>query len=177
MDPLPIAPRTPSDAGDCALASRLGAFYDGELDAPAAARVQDHLRDCPACRAEVDGIRELSQLAGMIGNEGMSVAALRRVHHSIEREQPYSILRIASILSGLAASVLVVGTVWLADMPDAPPPRVRVVERDNSPAWEGYAVNLDRYENLIESHDQTLLADADSRLADWILHDLNRRGK
>ena len=36
------------------LRRRLDPYLDGELDALAAAAVEDHLADCPACRDEAD---------------------------------------------------------------------------------------------------------------------------
>src|SRR5439155_25392529 len=37
----------------------LSAYADGRLDAPAAARVEAHLASCGACRARVEGLREV----------------------------------------------------------------------------------------------------------------------
>lgn len=41
---------------------RLGAWLDGELPAPEAKRISDHLERCPACRLEARGHRQLMDL-------------------------------------------------------------------------------------------------------------------
>ena len=40
----------------------LSAYQDGELDAALAGDVGRHLRDCPACRAEWEGLQELGRV-------------------------------------------------------------------------------------------------------------------
>ena len=40
----------------------LEAYYDGELDAGKAARVEEHLQTCALCRQELDSLRSLSAL-------------------------------------------------------------------------------------------------------------------
>jgi anti-sigma factor RsiW len=41
---------------------RLSAYLDGELSAGDAAAVEEHLRTCPACRAELDALSRVRQL-------------------------------------------------------------------------------------------------------------------
>lgn len=38
----------------------LGAYHDGELTADRRQQVEEHLQDCPACRAELEALEELS---------------------------------------------------------------------------------------------------------------------
>ena len=40
----------------------LGAYHDGELGAAAARKIEAHLAECGACRAELEEIRRLSDL-------------------------------------------------------------------------------------------------------------------
>lgn len=43
--------------GACARVHRLSAYLDGELPRQEERAVEDHLADCPGCRAELDGLR------------------------------------------------------------------------------------------------------------------------
>ena len=45
---------------DCKSRPFLVAYYDGELDERARRQIEEHLRDCPACCAELAEMRELS---------------------------------------------------------------------------------------------------------------------
>ena len=52
-------------------------WLDGELDPSAAMRIEEHIAECPACRAEADMVRSLKRsLAGL--REGPASPALRR---------------------------------------------------------------------------------------------------
>lgn len=55
---------TGRDTGPCEMREALGGYLLGALDAEEAARVAEHLAECPRCRAEYD---ELSELPGLLG--------------------------------------------------------------------------------------------------------------
>jgi predicted anti-sigma-YlaC factor YlaD len=63
--------------------ARLGAYQDRELDAAAAARVEQHLHACPACRqlAETMARAEcgLQQLSNLEPSEGFTRAVMARI--------------------------------------------------------------------------------------------------
>ena len=147
MDPKQPVQRANKTSGDgCEFQSRLGAFHDGELDADAERIDERHLALCEACRAELQGIRELSDMAGQIGLDGMSPVALRRLHRAIDRQRQYaSVFRIAGVLTGLAASAMVVGAAWLWDAPGSgyrSQPKIVRIEAGPTDKWEYLAMNL-----------------------------------
>jgi anti-sigma factor RsiW len=167
---------------DCEYRSRLDAFHDGELDPLAHEQFERHLEACPACAAQVRELRRVARLFDALADEPMSASALARVHHAVDQvedEPPLGILRIAAVLTALAASVLVIGSAWLWEAPGAGArPHVVVYHPQPSAAWERVALTLepDRLPRTAwEVGDRTRLADADARLADWMLDNLDAR--
>ncbi|HZK81228.1 MAG TPA: zf-HC2 domain-containing protein, partial [Humisphaera sp.] len=157
-------------------------FHDGELGNDTERMVERHMASCEVCRLELKEIRELSALADQIGQEGMSPLAVRRIHKAIDAEQQnYSIFRIARVLTGLAASAMVVGAAWLWDVPDSGHQSKHVIVRiDPGPTdkWEYLAVNLkpdplptERW----EANNQQMLADA--RFSNWMIEGLGGSGR
>ena len=108
---------------ECNYRSRLGAYHDGELAPQPARELERHIESCPACTAELAELRNMSGLFTVFSDERMSRAALARAHNAVEREgtQP-SLLRIAGLLAGLAASAMVIGSAWLWETPARPKP-------------------------------------------------------
>jgi hypothetical protein len=158
----------------CETSAQLSAYYDGELDPAAAARIEQHLPGCDECRSELNEIRELSVLAARIGEEGMSSGGLRKIHRLVDLDQGYFILRIAGALTGLAASVMVIGSVWLREIPAKPAASGQIVIIDSaSPAWN-VAMNIDvppLPRSSADVREQPMVAD--SHLAAWMLDDLS----
>lgn len=167
---------------DCEYRSRLDAFHDGELDPLASEQFERHLETCPDCAAEVRELRRVARMFDALAEDPMSAGALARVHHAVDQvedEPPLGILRIAAVLTALAASVLVIGSAWLWESPGggAQLPRVAVYHPQPTAAWERVALmQPDRLPRTAwEIGDRTRLAEADARLADWMLDNLNAR--
>lgn len=165
---------------DCSYLDRLGTFYDGELDPLTAEEVENHVRTCALCRAELREIGNLSVRFDTMRGALPPEKLLARAHGAIDdgAGRPGSqLLWIAGMLSGLAASVLVIGSAWLADAPglpaERPAPRVVVLPLQVSD-WERVAMTL-RVDPLpgvpTDAPDRQMLADA--RLADWMLRNLS----
>ena len=173
---IPISP-DPHDAGECCEYSRrLSAFHDGELDPASSGEVEMHLSACPRCREELDELRDLSAQASLIGQEGISTSGLRKIHRAIDSDDRYSILRIAGVLTGLAASVVVIGSVWLSEIPASRPAQPIVVISESVPDWSRVAVDLHvdplPTAELEVNHRQMF---ADARMAEWMFDGLNGR--
>lgn len=175
------APTSQDDASQdaCGFSRRLGALHDDELPSGAARAVRTHLAACGACQRQWMEIEQLSLLARQVASEGMSLAAMQRILGAIDEEPAgaYSILRLAGVLSALAASALVVGGVWLSELSD-PPPAVRpVVIRHDAADWEKVASSFDVGGRLPLGSDAAAgdrQAVADGRLVDWMLKSLDR---
>ena len=155
----------------------LGAFFDGELSADERRRVEAHLRKCPQCTEQLQMIRQASQVLAQHSWDDLKPAELRRVHEAIDREAERPILRIGGTLGLVAASVLIVSCAWLMELPAANSggtQRQTTVAAAPAEPWEQVATTL-RADPLQQqaSDDTTQLADADAKLADWMLEGLS----
>jgi len=92
---------------ECELAGRLGAYHDGELSGPARAEIEQHLRHCPSCAAELERIRRLSTLLHSVSTPKPSPVALAQWHRRIDLEPSFRIRRLAETLAAVAAVILV----------------------------------------------------------------------
>ena len=119
----------------------------------------------------------MTRLFHPLKEERLTPSELAAMHEAVDvspRAQPPSVFRIAIVLTGLAASVLIVGATWLAELPSISPlPRRVVILPAAAPAWERVALTLqtDPFPPRPWQHRQGP-ALADARLADWMLHDL-----
>src|SRR4051812_11891355 len=101
----------------CSLTSRIGAYYDDELDATTRRNVGEHLERCPECRAELDGVRQMSLLLGSVEADRLSDAEtddLRRRAEALADAPP---LRMFGGVMAAAASVLIVCGAWWNELP------------------------------------------------------------
>ena len=150
----------------------LGAYHDGELADADRTRVEAHLRDCPACAAELAAIRESSRLLRDSRFDELTERDLRKIHDAIDDVDDLSILRIGGSLGLIAASILIIGMAWLNALPsagrNATPTNVAAAP-PSSQSWERTAVTLRVYPPLpstdtIQRHDD--------QLADYMLEGL-----
>ena len=159
----------------CEFGASLGAYHDGELDSSAMAGVEAHLATCEPCREELGEIVELSVLAGRVGSAGMSSAAMRRIHRAIDADEGYSLLRISVVLTSLAASAMIVGSVWLSEIPASRSLQPEIVVNPDAAPWTSVAMGEVRADRLprteLEMREQPMLAD--NRLATWMLEGLS----
>jgi anti-sigma factor RsiW len=108
--------------GICEYSNQLGPYLDGQLDAGQRTVLEAHLRDCGECDAELSELRGLSRLFAAAAGPFLSDRAMGRFHNRIseledDQEQAertaYRVLRITRILTGIAACLLVAGSLWL----------------------------------------------------------------
>src|SRR5437764_11454560 len=106
---------------ECEYGILVSAYHDGQLDAERARQVEVHLAACPACAAELEGLRRLSRaLAGWQAPQ-MPEEVLGRLHEAVTGEvvaAERGVMRLARALSGVAAAVMIAGTLWLMGAPD-----------------------------------------------------------
>ena len=83
-------------------------YYDGELTPTAAARVEQHLRECPECRAFHAELGRLSELLAAAPLAAIGPAAVRRLQEARRTAaRDWGIRRAAGFLTAAAAAVLV----------------------------------------------------------------------
>ena len=123
---------------ECRFQPLISAYYDEELDVEQAAEISDHLKDCPNCTEELRLSRLMSSqihtATGQAGNHAGNVESgsgdlselMHRIHAAIDRQadapilekRNYDLLRTSRFLMAMAASVLIVCGVWLAELKD-----------------------------------------------------------
>lgn len=163
----------------CDFRSRLNAYHDGELTAEEMELFERHVQSCGDCAAELAEIRRLSSLFDDFASRPVEEPAVSRIHEAVDAldQTESGTLRIAGVLTALAASVLVVASVWLMEAPAAENERKQVVRIEApAPEWERVASTL-RADAMpgggpgIGPAREPALADAD--LANWMLRNLD----
>ena len=154
---------------DCTFACRVDAYYDGELDGEALAGFEAHLTDCAACREELESLRSLTGHFSTTTTSELISSELRDLYAIAKKPAERPLGGFAVGLLATAASLLVVGTAWLMEIPRLAPATPTVAVRE-VPDWEQFAMGgpvtpapgLD---------DRTAVAEND--LADWMLSGLS----
>ena len=160
---------------DCPYKFRLDALHDGELDPQERREIEMHVQNCPACGVALVEIRRMAALFEPLKGERLSGEELARVHAAMdEPADGPSVLRIATVLTGLAASVLIIGAAWLREMPSGSRANPTIVRAPAvAPAWERVAMTLQTDPLPFQPWQARAgPALADARLADWMLEDL-----
>src|SRR5687768_8965004 len=121
----------------------LPAYHDGELDPATRAQVEEHLHTCPACAAELDRLRAISEPLRALRNVEPTPQHWSRFRDAIDdAADDGRLFRTASTLAVMAASVLIVALAWLNVLSARPPRPVGPVAGAGTPwsspqqAWE-----------------------------------------
>lgn len=91
----------------------ISAYHDGELADAAAARLQLHIEDCPACRAELKRLEDVSTRISAIEIPHLDGEALGRIKSGFDPRRDRLVLRVSKAVTGLAASIAIVCSVML----------------------------------------------------------------
>jgi len=101
---------------------RLNAYLDGELAPNEALAVREHLRACPRCAAELDGLKQLNQALeaepGMAVPNGFArrLRAVAEERHVARAGLATSTARLHLVLSRIAAGVVVAAGLWVGGL-------------------------------------------------------------
>ena len=144
---------------DCERAKRLSAYHDGEVSEAERVSLEAHLEGCPACAAERNRLRRLSDLLSAAPRPEMSAEALARLHRAADDVAMADLGRMAKTLMAVAASILLVCAVWLWRS------HAGTESTEPIPAWETAAT----------AQEGTLATASDEQLARWIVQDLERK--
>ncbi|MDD4888373.1 MAG: zf-HC2 domain-containing protein [Phycisphaerae bacterium] len=142
----------------CERSNRLNAYHDGELSPPEAVELERHVRGCPACAAELDGLRRLTHALASEAEPELPASALRRFHRAVDRVARNGIVRFAETFAALAATIMLVCVLNLAHGSPA--------RQATMPVWEAAAVS--------ESAGESGSPSAEDLVASWISQDLSR---
>jgi anti-sigma factor RsiW len=120
---------------DCSFTQQIDAYHDGELDAARRADVERHLAQCADCAAALERLRSMSRWFADAPAPRLSQISLQRLHRRVDAVMDEGLLWTARILSGIAAAVLIVGSIWLVHVSTVP--RSAVVQVSSTPPWAG----------------------------------------
>jgi anti-sigma factor RsiW len=124
---------------DCQFKSRLSAYHDAELSAAETEAVNEHLPTCETCSSELGTIREVSAALSTYEPETISQIELARLHRAIDRVDDRGLIRLAGMLSAVAASVLIICMAWMSQS-SLPATIVQHPDALRVPAWEKLAL-------------------------------------
>lgn len=144
---------------ECEQASRLNAYHDGEMSPAGVAAMEQHLRQCPRCAAELERFRKLTGMIGSLPPPALPTSSLRRLHQAVDLQLAARLRRMAEVLAAVAAVVLVVCLIGLTRRTPAQG------SPGAMPVWE------------IEALAQPLepAAGSEEALASWMVRDLSLR--
>jgi hypothetical protein len=165
---------------ECSNLHRLSALHDGQLSNVEAQTLRAHVGECSQCAAVLDEISNLSLSFDDLRYCSMSTVGMVRAHSAANQaadanSSRYATIRIAGMLTGLAASIAIIAAAWMFDgdaRPAAAPKAAIVVAARVAVAsdWERMAITLDVGPAAVD--DRPILADA--AVADWMVRSLNR---
>lgn len=140
----------------------LGAYFDDELAPEGRQRVEEHLRDCPACARQLETLRDASRVLRDYPFGDITDRERMRLHEAVDAAIDRPIWRIGASLGLVAASILIVGLAWLnalspANKPAAP---AGVVAGPQPESWEKVAMTLRTDWAPTQAEDQVQLADS-----------------
>jgi anti-sigma factor RsiW len=150
----------------------LSAYLDGELSPEQAQRVERHVRECPMCAAELEQMRDVSLAISEYSFEDLRPDELARVHEAIDRGVDQPVWRLGVILSGLAASILVISATWLAELPPPTAHTRTEIAKVKLQSWERVAMTLRAPPLPLEAPDRGEIQVADAQFAHWMLNGL-----
>jgi len=142
----------------------LAAYMDGELDAAAKARVEEHLKSRVMCAQELELLKSASQLISSYDFQDITDEEITRIHDAVDEVADQRVWRIGGAMGLIAASVLIVSVAWLNVL--SPRTQKNTVATAPAPAWERMAMSL-RPELLPEDQNEIQIA------AQWMLDALS----
>lgn len=162
----------------------LSAYYDGEISPAQQAQIEAHLNSCAACRAELAALSAAMELVSVDELPALNRRELDETYLRIdlligEAGAERRLFRLGLLISGLAASFLVISIAWLEEMPVRRQAAASPIV--SAPAdWERIAVTLlpDPIPDSIDTPlDQRIrLANAEP-FANWMVNALATEGE
>jgi anti-sigma factor RsiW len=152
----------------------VSAYFDDELSPLDRAGVEEHLRECPRCAADLQFLRDASEMLKAQPFDDLDSDQRRRLHRAIDEDSArHTVWKIGMTICAAAASILIICGAWLWELP-APShlPRTPMAQ---APQWERMAMTLRAEPITPISEDDHMIHLADARLADWMLYELTPR--
>jgi hypothetical protein len=132
----------------CSWNSQSNVYHDGELPIEQREVLERHLASCPECSAQLAELRGLSELFAAEPVIKLSQIGVHRLHTRLQAVTDRGIVRLAGVLSGIAAAIVLVGSFWLArvhESPVAAPPWVNIPMNVDEVAMNDSATPVAQY--------------------------------
>jgi len=143
----------------CLYEQKIEAYHDGELDADGRAQVESHLAQCAACAAHLNQMQAMSQLLASREQPRLSQISRYRLQRRVDAVMEQGLLRFAWMMSGIAATVLLIGSAWLMRVDDT----TQAAAPAEAPPWVSVSLSNSRDPVVREAAtpaEQWYLADA-----------------
>ncbi len=142
------------------------------MDAARATTVEEHIRQCPACAAELAQLRSMSQWFAEGADSpslGLSQMSLHRLYaKTTEKTLDLGVLRAARWVSAMAAMVLVASGAWLMQIKSPQAPAMTAQTPIATPPWVDVAV---------ASYTESSSLDTNTPAAAWYLASVQDSGR
>ncbi len=76
---------------DCQYVSRIGPYFDGEVDAAERQLIAAHLAGCAVCKNELAGLQKLSTRLAASHTPVLSLVFMRQLHEQVEVYTPTTV--------------------------------------------------------------------------------------
>ncbi|HZZ43512.1 MAG TPA: anti-sigma factor [Tepidisphaeraceae bacterium] len=139
---------------------RIDAYHDAALNPSDMAWMKEHLRTCPPCADRLRQIEQISQLFADTAQDVMPFPAKSRLLSTVRAAVDRAPSRFAWEMTGIAASVLVAATIWLATVPSS---------AQAGANWERAAATGGRSLQITPSTTQP----TETQFASWVVSDLS----
>lgn len=146
---------------DCPYIHRIDAYHDGAMGEHEADWTAEHLLTCPACAERLRQIRAIGDVITSSPSDPMPAMAKERLRQAVADAVDRGPTRFAWELTGLAASVLIAASIWLATLP--------ATASAESGNWERAAATGGRSLTTVSDARAT---SADARFASWVVSGL-----
>jgi len=156
----------------CQFETLLDAYHDGELNARESDRLARHVRACRDCDTELREMRRLSGLLADLRPRGITPIQRERLHESVDGKASEPILRIVKFMAAAAASILIVASAWLWELPRPARPIAQGPTTVVTPEWQHVAMTLEG-DPPPDAFPETRFAGG--KFTDWMIEALNEK--
>jgi anti-sigma factor RsiW len=126
----------------CPTGEELSAFHDGRVSGGRLQLLQRHIAECDPCALELSRLAALSALFTNAVRPHLSQMSRHRLHNKIDQAMERGLIRFGWSISGIAASILLVSSVWLMHVGTAKM-AIAKTTAESAPPWLGVAVSTD----------------------------------
>jgi anti-sigma factor RsiW len=125
----------------CPTGEELSAYHDGRIVGTRLELIQSHVADCQPCGLELSRLSAMSRLFATAVRPRLSQIARHRLHENVDLAMERGLIRFGWTLSGIAASILVVGSALLMHVGSTTYGGASRQTAEAAPPWLGVAAN------------------------------------